>query len=54
MCMGEETMLTEYRVTHHVLALNSVFSGGQLDLGECNDRTEVEYGVQGPDTEVSL
>lgn len=51
MCRGEGKMHME----HCDLALNSVFSGGQLDLGECNDSTEIGYGVQqGPDTEVSF
>lgn len=53
--MGERKMYMEYQVTYHDLTLNSVFSCGQLDLGEHNHITEIQYGLQqGPDTEVSF
>lgn len=50
--MGEGKIHTEYQVMHHDV---TVLSGGQLDLGEHNDSTEMECGLQrGPDTEVSF
>lgn len=36
-------MHMKYQVTHCGLTLSSVFSGGQLNLGE-HDSTETEYG----------
>lgn len=45
----------EYQFTNCDLVLNSVFSGGQLDLGEHSGSSETEHGQQqGPDTEVSF
>lgn len=40
--MGEGKMHTEYQVMHHDV---TVLSGGQLDLGEHNDSTEMECGL---------
>lgn len=53
--MGEGRLHMEYQFTNCDLVLNSVFSGGQLDLGEHSGSSETEHGQQqGPDTEVSF
>lgn len=44
--MGERKMYMEYQVTYHDFTLNSVFSCGQLYLGEHNHITEIQCGLQ--------